>query len=721
MAAIVRPFIGTPPSHPEIDKDGKISPNGSIVGPFYQGNNISLTCGTSDGKPTPEVSWFKGSEELDSETHVHIEKNGASTVKSRVNVTLKREDLGAKIECHVDNDAIDDPLVSWVEIDLHVPPLSLEVEGPTSPVIAGELVSLTCTIQGAKPAANATWYNKSDVINVMPQTHIDQAPDGTLTTISTVQVPVSRYDHLGTFYCKGSNYVLQGKEAPLLKSLDIQVLYPPAVVMQPVNGVIVNESDSAIIYCTYEANPFNVTDVLWFHEGELLAVPTQDKYEMSMQGYPALTIRNVQKEDRGFYSCLLANDIGRGNATNYAEINVLFPPVVEATISPEDAKEGDSISLFCDILEGNPQNLKRVRWYRYEDFLHETTEREIVWVGASRNTSGVYSCEGQNTAGWGERSEPKELIVRYLPGPADLIELDPPAIKGETATLHCDVEEPGLPPVSIYRWEKDGELLATTSSENYTTDVLGVGSKGNYTCAALNNVGIGPKSTNYLPVYAPPTFIHELPEIRGAARDSPFISFECRVECEPLCEIFWMKDGLKVTNSELYIIRNRVLPEDHLNNYFRSISSSLQFNMTAWPGRRLERDRDRANYTCFSTPNDVGDGVSSSMLFLVEYPPELMSLSENVVRVREGNVPPDVECSASSWPPSTYLWLRDTKVLARDETLSFNQSVTREHMGTYICVAENSHGKSQIELRLEVLCRYNCMFCDFHFLITYSV
>ncbi|GFQ75524.1 b-cell receptor CD22 [Trichonephila clavata] len=71
--------------------------------------------------------------------------------------------------------------------------------------------------------------------------------------------------------------------------------------------------------------------------------------------------------------------------------------------------------------------------------------------------------------------------------------------------------------------------------------------------------------------------------------------------------------------------------------------------MTAWPGRRLERDRDRANYTCFSTPNMVGDGVSSSMLFLVEYPPEAMSLLKVLFESTRGCAP-EVECAASSGP-----------------------------------------------------------------------
>ncbi|GIY16745.1 b-cell receptor CD22 [Caerostris extrusa] len=286
---------------------------------------------------------------------------------------------------------------------------------------------------------------------------------------------------------------------------------------------------------------------------------------------------------------------GRAPATvNQIQIHRFFPPRVEATISPEDVKEGSSISLFCDIVEGNPQNLLRVRWFKEDEMLHETTEREIVWVGVTRNSSGIYSCQGENAAGWGEKSEEKELIVNYLPGQAYLTELDSPAIKGETSSLQCFVEEAGLPPASVYRWERDGELLATTSSENYTTDMLRVNSKGNYSCAAVNEVGVGPKAYEYIPVYAPPTFIQDLPDIRGAARDAPFISFECRVECEPVCEILWTKDGERVTNSELFIVRNRIIPEDVLNNRFRSVTSTLQFNMTAgqvedWRGTGTEQ------------------------------------------------------------------------------------------------------------------------------------
>ena len=52
-------YLSAQPSAPSIEKDGKTSFNGSIVGPFYEGAALNLECETFGGKPTPEVSWFK--------------------------------------------------------------------------------------------------------------------------------------------------------------------------------------------------------------------------------------------------------------------------------------------------------------------------------------------------------------------------------------------------------------------------------------------------------------------------------------------------------------------------------------------------------------------------------------------------------------------------------------------------------------------------------------
>ena len=60
------------------------------------------------------------------------------------------------------------------------------------------------------------------------------------------------------------------------------------------------------------------------------------------------------------------------------------------------------------------------------------------------------------------------------------------------------------------------------------------------------------------------------------------------------------------------------LDPDPRTNDLESVVSTLTWNMSAWPGQMLDRVKDNANYTCRSTANPVGPGVSSTTFFTVE-------------------------------------------------------------------------------------------------------
>ena len=53
-------------------------------------------------------------------------------------------------------------------------------------------------------------------------------------------------------------------------------------------------------------------------------------------------------------------------------------------------------------------------------------------------------------------------------------------------------------------------------------------------------------------------------------------------------------------------------------NQHQSVKSTLSFNMRMWSQAKLDPIVDTANYTCTSTDNLVGNGVSSTTLFTVE-------------------------------------------------------------------------------------------------------
>lgn len=47
------------------------------------------------------------------------DSNGVGTGRNKIKLTIGRGDLGAKYECNAQNDALEVPLVSWIELDVN--------------------------------------------------------------------------------------------------------------------------------------------------------------------------------------------------------------------------------------------------------------------------------------------------------------------------------------------------------------------------------------------------------------------------------------------------------------------------------------------------------------------------------------------------------------------------------------------------------------------------
>ena len=111
-----------------------------------------------------------------------------------------------------------------------------------------------------------------------------------------------------------------------------------------------------------------------------------------------------------------------------------------------------------------------------------------------------------------------------------------------------------------------------------------------------------------------------MPPYTGAMSEAAQFSVQCQVECSPLCDVFWLKDGAAIADDDdrYTITSDRVAPNVAKND-FESVTSRLEWNIANWPGRRLDRVIDNANYTCASTGNLVSsEGVSSTTYFRVE-------------------------------------------------------------------------------------------------------
>jgi len=134
----------------------------------------------------------------------------------------------------------------------------------------------------------------------------------------------------------------------------------------------------------------------------------------------------------------------------------------------------------------------------------------------------------------------------------------------------------------------------------------------------------------------------------------------------------------------------------------------LSWNLASWPQGRLNRYEDNANYSCRSSANSVGPGVHSATHFRVEYPPDSLFVSQEVVSVLEHDTPERVLCSAQAYPEATYIWRFNDQVVQTHNVLYFGGPVSRDQAGVYVCEAQNRHGTAYVTTRLNVMYRPEC-------------
>jgi len=268
------------PEYVKITKDDSTElQNASTIGPFTEGDEITLTCESGGGKPIPNVVWWNGTNRMTGEYSTESGANSVGTGRNRVQLKLGRGDLGAKYECRAMNDALETPMLAWINVDVHVRPLSLDLSGVVHHVVQGTTVTLECAVLGARPDANVTWYNGSEPIHENAlSTEVAPQVDGTFDTRSRLIFPATRFENGGVLTCKGANPVMQEKdEKPMQDTITLEVLYPPIVSVSPEN-VTVNETADITLFCSYEANPNTLESVSWLRDGEKLTL-TPDHYE----------------------------------------------------------------------------------------------------------------------------------------------------------------------------------------------------------------------------------------------------------------------------------------------------------------------------------------------------------------------------------------------------------------------------------------------------------
>lgn len=109
-------------------------------------------------------------------------------------------------------------------------------------------------------------------------------------------------------------------------SVFISFLDPPIVAVEPEGLIAVNETSTVQLWCTFDANPPNITEVVWFKnkspiDFEALS-PDKIWNTRDERGTPILTISDIDRTDSAEYSCRIRNTYGATDSVTSARLEV---------------------------------------------------------------------------------------------------------------------------------------------------------------------------------------------------------------------------------------------------------------------------------------------------------------------------------------------------------------------------------------------------------------
>lgn len=720
-------------SNPEEDISGQ------VVGPYASESSVAFSCVSGGGKPAPSISWSFGGEELEGETTIDENMlDGELTVTSVLVVELEREDSGSQLQCLVINEVLEEPMKAEAQVDVNVPVKSVFIHEETNGQEDTEMV-LSCSAEGGRPLPTISW-SLPEHIEFQTIEDSEILEDGTFVLTSKLTLTPLAEDNEKVVICEAINEVM---DEGITDEAMLDIMYAPRVTIEDENKTV-TAGDEIIINCLIDANPMNLTKVNWYHNNNVINVE-DERFEDEESEIVSLAINPVIPNDVGEYHCTAENIAGQGSSQNSLSLEVLYPPstlVRIEPVGPVSEEENVNVTLYCDIVDGNPLSLTRVSWFLNGNLIKDQPDpecfeeigidseelkneelllneedssdlcdidpTEFILYDVARDAIGNYTCMGSSIAGEGTISEPEILEIYYLPGEAVLVQDNEYPIKGGSTVLTCLVEDLGNPEAIEFLWKQGNDIL-DEKSENLTLNDIGLASQENISCSAINEIGAGESDTLQLEVLAPPTFIKKLAEETTFLSDGDDLSLQCQVECAPLCTVEWLKnDEIIDRDSDLFSIEQSIIPENPDTNTFTSVLSRLSWNLENFQDNKLDHNELNFTISCQVDENDIGLSLSSTSSITVEYGPENVDISTSFVELEEGEIMESILCSADASPEPNFIWKFKEEVLLNQNSLDFPDPIRRDQAGEYFCHISNDHGEEVANISISVLYKPQC-------------
>ncbi|XP_051813646.1 cell adhesion molecule 2b isoform X4 [Acanthochromis polyacanthus] len=180
-------------------------------------------------------------------------------------------------------------------------PARPEITGFTKPAKERDVITLTCTTSGSKPAAHIRWFRNDKEVQGTREVN---ATGKSFTVRSSLKFEVDKQDDGVAYTCSVEHVSLSD---PYLTTEVLEVHYAPQLEIRH-SMIIPQEGLYFKLECVSNGNPIP-EPVLWSKDGGELP----DIERMIVEGRE-LTITTLNKTDNGTYRCEASNHLGTSSA-----------------------------------------------------------------------------------------------------------------------------------------------------------------------------------------------------------------------------------------------------------------------------------------------------------------------------------------------------------------------------------------------------------------------
>ncbi|XP_037730499.1 hemicentin-1 [Drosophila subpulchrella] len=331
-----------------IIRDSSNVERSTVVGPYSEGDIVSLKCQVIGGYPTPTISWYRDGLEIPCELS-HLA--GGKIIECEITLpSLGREDLNSRLTCRALSHPRAPIVEAVVQIDMNFAPLNIRLLGAHQPLSAGRRYDLLCQSAGSRPPAVITWWQNGIRLEKTTET---TSSDGNQTT-STLSISLSKSDAGKYLSCKAYNHAVPSE--PLEDGWKLDIQYVPEAYVRlgtSLDPSTLREGTDVYFDCLVMAHP-NVFRIEWRHNEQPLSHNISQGVIISNH---SLVLQGVTRATAGNYSCVGFNAEGEGISAPFP-LNILYAPTcaqnqkkVYGIAKQEDAK------VMCTV-DANPREVE---------------------------------------------------------------------------------------------------------------------------------------------------------------------------------------------------------------------------------------------------------------------------------------------------------------------------------------------------------------------------